>query len=69
MNWIKIADKLPKSGKRVLVLCQPDNVLLMGVYYNFSNQWCLYYSDGCHILNEEVSKITHWITLPKLPHK
>lgn len=67
MNWIKIQDKLPPTHKNVIVLCQPDSIMLMGVYYRKDKEWYLYYSDGYRLLDDRFQKITHWIILPKLP--
>lgn len=59
MNWIPVTQRLPESGKRVIV-CRGDKVE-QGVYLGVNGWWKVY--------GTNTKSVTHWMEFPAPPVK
>lgn len=62
MKWISIKTRLPgkNSGKTVLT-CNSDGGIMMGWLVGWRGEYT------CELDNKSMSKVTHWMLLPKPP--
>jgi len=72
MKWISVKDRLPEGvwskqhptlSEEVLIV---NSCAILVGYYDRHNE--IWYTGG-DVGNEWVDKITHWMPLPKNPHK
>lgn len=60
MEWIKVSERLPELGERVLV-CEKDFGVQVG-HLDIKVKWQFSYSSFPSVI-----KITHWMPLPNPP--
>ncbi len=72
-EWISVKDRLPKSGKTVLLFCVYDGLLkyqITGSYHKNNKSWySLDWSGMGEYLIPSLKnlEITHWMPLPDKP--
>ena len=59
--WIKVTDRLPDLGERVIVFCESQGSQLC--YLGHENVWHVTYNGSVAYLN-----ITYWMPLPESPN-
>lgn len=70
MKWIKLNDRLPERGEKVLVYFEAIDNILIGRRMNDSDGkdvWTVFYSDGEKPLLRGSEIITDWMKLPDAP--
>ena len=70
-GWISVKDGLPNDSKPVYVWLGIGSSLRSGIpfvgkYNIFSGEWMIY---GLRADNQEIIKITHWMSLPEPPEE
>ena len=60
-RWIPVTERLPDSGKYVLLYCS-DGLYGEGHYRAYENKWYL-----SKITYKSIPDVTHWMPLPEAP--